>query len=153
MALSFAISQADQDQIGFSELDILAETYGHYVNPASVTVEIVLYNAEEMRTLNQESRSIDESTDVLSFPLFEHLSHIKNLPPEAIMPIGSIIICPQKASQYGESLPQLVHHGLLHICGFDHETDRPAWVSEETAILAQLAANGLSLPPIPDEPL
>lgn len=84
-------------------------------------VELIITNNEEIQSINKLHRDIDAPTDVLSFP-YEDMPHA---------PLGSIVISAdfvtQKAQELGHStqdeLTLLYIHGLLHILGYDHETD------------------------------
>ena len=73
---------------------------------------------EELRRLNREFRKKDHATDVLSFPSDHSLGDI------AI----SIDRAREQAVALAHSLEQelqiLMLHGLLHLIGLDHETDR-----------------------------
>ena len=78
-----------------------------------------------MKQLNELFRDKDHTTDVLSFP------H----EPDEFDPdknnLGDIVIsadqAERQASENGLALEveikQLILHGLLHLCGYDHETD------------------------------
>lgn len=84
-------------------------------------VELLLIDSEQMRSLNHEHRGMDKTTDVLSFPI-EDFPHA---------PLGSIVInyelAHEKAKELGhhveEEIALLFIHGLLHLLGYDHETD------------------------------
>ena len=84
-------------------------------------VELIVTDNSEIQKLNAVYRHIDKATDVLSFPL-EDVPH---------MPLGTIIISvekvKEKAAELGHSeedeLTLLFIHGLLHLLGYDHETD------------------------------
>jgi probable rRNA maturation factor len=84
-------------------------------------IELVICDDAAIRDLNREHRNIDKATDVLSFP-YE---------PMPMAPIGSIVISAdhvkQGAERFGHSesdeFALLFLHGLLHLQGFDHETD------------------------------
>jgi len=75
----------------------------------------------ELQRLNRDFRKKDYSTDVLSFPAIE---------PKGVL--GDIAIsfpmARRQATEYGHSVAEeiqiLMLHGLLHLLGFDHETDR-----------------------------
>ena len=111
---------------------------GGSVEPA---VTISLVGPLTMRRINRETRSVNLTTDVLSFPLvdmidgkpavrlkvqdYEHLENGRRL-----LPLGDIFICLdrafEQALQYGHSQERevsfLAVHGLLHILGYDHDT-------------------------------
>lgn len=81
-------------------------------------VAIALLSDRDMRTLNQKHRGKNRATDVLSFPAEgESLGDIA---------IASGIAARQ-AREAGHSvsieLRVLALHGLLHLLGYDHETD------------------------------
>ena len=84
-------------------------------------IELIITSDEEMKQINTEYRNIDKSTDVLSFPYAD-------MP---MSPLGSIVISDyhvkMKAKEFlhdnSDELALLFIHGLLHIIGYDHETD------------------------------
>ena len=100
-----------------------------------VTIRIV--DAEESRQLNSMYRGKDYATNVLTFPLTE----------EPYL-MGDIIICAPvveyEANSQGKSLEShyahLTVHGILHLHGYDHETEPQAELMEslETAIVMKL---------------
>ena len=148
MAVSFLISPSDRELIGESLLTILADVYGAYLPSNSFEIEVSSAEPEKIRQLNRTYRSIDEPTDVLSFPTFSSEEELTSLPPEISILMGSIIICPAKVSLYGETLPQMIHHGILHLIGYDHETDFKTWHAKEIFILEKLEEAGLVIPPV-----
>lgn len=72
-----------------------------------------------MRALNRQFRGRDYATDVLSFPSDE-----RGFLGDIVIAIG---VAKQQAKDAGHSLPTelrvLSLHGLLHLLGYDHETD------------------------------
>lgn len=114
--------------------------------PAEVTVR--LCEIEESHRLNKAYRGFDKPTNVLSFP-FEGM---QDLPPELMAELstpilGDIVICHpvliSEAKNQHKSLSDhyahMVTHGILHLCGYDHQDDSSAEEMEalETRILAQ----------------
>lgn len=105
----------------------------------SVVVRYV--DAEESRVLNRDYRGRDYATNVLSFP-FE-------LPPGVEDPhLGDLVICVPvvEAEARDQGKPPEAHHahmvvhGLLHLQGYDHETEAEAQQMEmlEIEILGRL---------------
>jgi probable rRNA maturation factor len=100
-----------------------------------VTIRIV--DAEEGKMLNNTYRGKDYATNVLTFPLTED-PHL----------MGDIIICAPvveaEAKAQQKSLDahfaHLTVHGILHLHGYDHETNPQAELMEglETAIVTKL---------------
>jgi probable rRNA maturation factor len=88
-----------------------------------------LSNDKRIRELNRRFRDQDKATDVLSFPADPWETAMC---PENDAYLGDIIIslntAQRQASQQGHSLETeiklLLLHGLLHLLGYDHETDK-----------------------------
>jgi len=100
-----------------------------------VTIRIV--DEAEGRGLNHTYRGKDYATNVLTFPLTE----------EPYL-MGDIIICApvvakEAKEQHKDLLAHYAHltvHGILHLHGYDHETEAQAELMEglETAIVTKL---------------
>jgi len=88
-------------------------------------VSILLTTDAHIRKLNQEFRSIDKSTDVLSFP--QNAEEDPAIPGEIIL--GDIAVsldaAQVQAKEHGltfdEEIILLLIHGILHLLGYDHE--------------------------------
>jgi probable rRNA maturation factor len=89
---------------------------------------ISLVSAERMRELNREHRALDEPTDVLSFPVDE--TDAAAGPRE----LGDVVICPELTDDVSEA----VVHGVLHLCGYDHEADSGEMLDLQRRVLASL---------------
>ena len=95
------------------------------VRPKS-DVTIVFVRNAAMRKLNREFRGQDQPTDVLSFP-----TQAENFETENESHLGEVVISVDRAAaqakdnglSFGNEVEQLILHGLLHLCGYDHETD------------------------------
>ena len=108
-------------------------------------VGVVLLDEHEMRELNREHRGKDEPTDVLSFPIDEDddLDGVTRL-------LGDVVICVPVAERQaaeqgvepGDELVDLLVHGVLHLLGYDHETDDGEMLARQDAIVAELDAIG-----------
>ena len=83
--------------------------------------ELIFIDDIMMRKINKKNRNIDKPTDVLSFPI--------DMPGSQV--VGTIVIsldtAQRSADEFGHTLKDeiklLFIHGLLHLLGFDHETD------------------------------
>jgi probable rRNA maturation factor len=91
-------------------------------------LSIELIDEERMRTLNLEHRGTDRPTDVLAFPV-DGADRVAG-PRE----LGDVVICPPQASDVTEAAV----HGVLHLCGFDHERDRGEMLELQERVLASL---------------
>ncbi|MEK7405170.1 MAG: rRNA maturation RNase YbeY [Acidobacteriota bacterium] len=95
----------------------------------------------ELRRLNRQFLGRDYPTDVLAFPEGE-------APPEG--PLGEIAISLRRAAaqaaEFGHSVEDeiriLMLHGLLHLTGLDHETDRGRMGRAETRWRKKLGLPG-----------
>ena len=83
---------------------------------------------EEIARLNREHRGLDRPTDVLSFPVDEAG------PTGGPRELGDVVICPE----HTEDLVEAVVHGVLHLCGHDHETDAGEMLALQTRVMSEL---------------
>ncbi|TIU33913.1 MAG: rRNA maturation RNase YbeY [Mesorhizobium sp.] len=99
-------------------------------------LSIVFSDDAHIQTLNAEWRGKDKPTNVLSFPAFSFPKGGK-LPPM----LGDIVLASETVAREANHITHLVIHGLLHLLGYDHETDAEAEEMEaiERAALARLA--------------
>ena len=96
------------------------------VQDGHLAVEIV--DAGRIRELNREHRGKDAPTDVLAFPIDE-------LGPTAgPRELGDVAVCPEHCSDVTEAAV----HGVLHLCGHDHEVDAGEMLALQGEILAGL---------------
>ena len=96
------------------------------VEAGHLAVEIVSEN--RIRELNREFRSLDRPTDVLSFPVDEAG------PAAGPRELGDVVVCPEQCRDLGEA----VVHGVLHLCGFDHESDDGEMLATQDRVLRTL---------------
>ena len=89
---------------------------------------VELVGEARIRALNREHRSRDRSTDVLSFPV--DAGGAAAGPRE----LGDVVVCPEHAADVAEA----VVHGVLHLCGYDHETDAGEMLELQRQVLAEL---------------
>lgn len=89
-------------------------------------VSIAFVSDNQIRVLNKRFRGLSKSTDVLSFPAGEDPFTNATQPR-----LGDIAISVERAESqalenglaFEDEVAQLILHGLLHLCGYDHETD------------------------------
>jgi probable rRNA maturation factor len=89
---------------------------------------IELVDAERIRELNREHRGLDRPTDVLSFPVDE------DGPAAGPRELGDVVVCPA----YTHDPREAVVHGVLHLCGYDHETDNGEMLSLQDRVMELL---------------
>jgi probable rRNA maturation factor len=83
------------------------------------TATIAFVSDKSIHKLNQQFRNIDKATDVLSFPAEEET----NLGDIAISVETAAAQAKENGLTFDAEIAQLILHGLLHLSGYDHETD------------------------------
>jgi probable rRNA maturation factor len=91
---------------------------------------VELVDEGRIHELNFQFRDRDRPTDVLSFPIDEDDSGPG--PRE----LGDVVVCESQC----ENVTEAVVHGVLHLCGFDHETDDGEMLEIQDRIMAGLEA-------------
>jgi len=93
-------------------------------------IAVQLVGPERIRELNQAHRGRDSATDVLAFPVDG--AGAAAGPRE----LGDIAICPEHCADPVEAAV----HGVLHLCGHDHEVDDGEMLALQRAVLESLEA-------------
>lgn len=95
------------------------------LNKAGPALSVAFVNPQEMRIMNRKYLGRDYATDVLSFSY-------DTMVIEGRSYLGEIVIAPEvavlQATRYGmrpeKEMRKLLIHGILHLLGYNHETDR-----------------------------
>jgi probable rRNA maturation factor len=98
---------------------LLSQSRNQNPKPKIEEVSVLFCGDARMRALNRRYRRKDRSTDVLAFPAGTNGF------------LGDVVIsvpyASRQARRRGEptsrEIDRLLVHGLLHLCGYDHETD------------------------------
>ena len=93
-------------------------------------LSVELVDSVRITELNSEHRSRDEPTDVLSFPVDG------SQPVAGPRELGDVVICPE----YTSDIDEAVVHGVLHLAGYDHETDSGEMLALQDRVVADLRA-------------
>jgi probable rRNA maturation factor len=140
--MSVELDDRTDSGVSDSEIDrvvaavLLAEAIGE------VEVGVIIVGEPDMQELNREHRDQDSATDVLSFPIDED----ESLPGVPRM-LGDVAIClPVLLAQATErevspaaELTDLLIHGVLHLLGYDHETDAGEMLARQDEIGDEIA--------------
>lgn len=123
-----------------------ARTLGRFLADAQGAVKlrgevnVLLTTDVAIRRLNRQFRGMNKATDVLSFPAFEAMAG--DVAGDLAI---SIETARRQALEQGHPLAKeikvLILHGLLHLAGYDHETD-----SGQMARRERLLRHRLGLP-------
>lgn len=111
---------------------------------AARQVVVALSDDQSVRRLNRDFRGVDKPTNVLSFPAAGDAGGPHADPPH----LGDVVLAVEtlrrEADELGvepdHHLAHIVVHGILHLLGYDHESEADAVGMErlETAVLARL---------------
>jgi probable rRNA maturation factor len=96
------------------------------VEDGHLAVELV--DSDRIRALNREHRGRDVPTDVLAFPLDGAG------PTAGPRELGDVAICPEHCADLAEAAV----HGVLHLSGFDHETDEGEMMKLQAEVIRKL---------------
>ncbi|MCX6720771.1 MAG: rRNA maturation RNase YbeY [Candidatus Staskawiczbacteria bacterium] len=81
-------------------------------NRLTQTVSLAFVDKAEIKELNKKFRKKNKPTDVLSFNINEKSY------------LGEVIICPEVVKEKKEDIVKVFVHGILHLCGYDHEKSK-----------------------------
>jgi probable rRNA maturation factor len=109
-------------------------------------LSVVFVSAREMRAMNRRYLQRDYPTDVLSFSY-------EDIVMDGSPFLGEIVIAPgvavSQAKRYGtdpgKELRKLLVHGLLHLLGYDHETDRGRMNRAQSRLMRRKSLNSPAL--------
>ena len=152
--MTFYVENETNEEFPFNVEELISTLTGELIKTFGIQYEVSLNvsftDDTSIREINKEFRGIDKSTDVLSFPALEletpgDFSNIEEDSPEYFDPdtkeliLGDIMISLEhahaQALEYGHSFKReiafLITHSLLHLSGFDHESDEERAVMED----------------------
>ena len=101
---------------------------------------VAFVSDKKMREMNRDFRGKNKTTDVLSFPFeadeFDQTDDF----------LGDIVISTEQAERqaaennldFETEIKQLILHGVLHLCGYDHETDDGEMNERELVLREQI---------------
>jgi probable rRNA maturation factor len=146
-----------------------SRTLGRYLSDAQTAVgllgqvTVLLTTDATIRDLNRRFRGKDAATDVLSFSATNPLQSQEKIAGDVAI---SVETARKQAAEQSHALAVelkvLMLHGLLHLAGYDHETDAGKMQRRERQLRAKLglplgliervSAAGLASEPVKDEP-
>ncbi|HJP66194.1 MAG TPA: rRNA maturation RNase YbeY [Actinomycetota bacterium] len=120
------VSNRQSEPVDEAALSALAERTLEAEGAGPVELSLSFVGLEEMADLHERFMHEPGPTDVLSFPLGE----------DGLL--GDVVVCPAQAGKNNPDQPAelrlLVVHGVLHLLGFDHDTDQDRaemWARQE----------------------
>jgi rRNA maturation RNase YbeY len=107
----------DQTRLERSARAILTD-----VGETSAELGILFVGDQRMRGLNRKYRGKDRTTDVLAFAMREAPHSSAGLLGDVVIAVPTAIRqAKQGQRSLDEELTVLLVHGILHLCGYDHE--------------------------------
>jgi probable rRNA maturation factor len=106
---------------------VMAALAAARVEEGHLAVELV--GSSRIQELNREHRGVDAPTDVLAFPVDG------TGPTAGPRELGDVAICPEHCAD----LTEAAVHGVLHLCGLDHEADEGEMLALQASVLEGLA--------------
>lgn len=124
--LPLEVTLLDEQDLPVDHLRIItmAERTAHF-EKAQGEISITLVRNDIIAELNASFMNKTGPTDVLSFPIDGPAEFVAGGPPRMI---GEIVLCPEVAAAQAQDgldseLDLLTAHGVLHLLGYDHDTE------------------------------
>ena len=125
-----------------ASLSRTAESILASVGESDAELSLELVGDRRMRRLNRLYRKKDRTTDVLAFPMRESHNPCPALLGDVVISVPTAIRQAKEAGRsVGDELAALLVHGVLHLCGYDHERSAREALRmrrRETAIVKRL---------------
>ena len=126
------LENPDNQPLNLALLESIADTL------TQRDIELMICDDATIAQLNREHRKLDAPTDVLSFPLVGDHAHL---------PLGTVVISHDHVRRKAEELRHssddeyalLFIHGMLHLLGYDHETDDGTMRQREHDVIRQFS--------------
>jgi probable rRNA maturation factor len=110
------------ERVRRSAIRLFAERILDALGESRSELGLVLVGDHRMRRLNQHYRGRDSSTDVLAFSIREAPGPVSPLMGDVVISIPAVY---RQAVEHRHSVNDefalLLIHGILHLCGYDHE--------------------------------
>lgn len=115
----------------FEDNDVMSKSCLYKREYETVSFDVVFVNNEEIHRINREYRQKDRPTDVITFAIFADSPEEEKYIFDGEVSLGEIIVSLDKIEEqskennvtFDDELYYLVSHGILHLLGFDHQTE------------------------------
>ncbi len=122
MPIELCVRFRAKNQVRRRAVTRLAGTILHAIGESRSELGIELVSDRRMRNLNRLYRASDSSTDVLAFSMREAPGPLSSLMGDVVISLPAVA---RQAIAHGHSRDKefaiLLIHGILHLCGYDHE--------------------------------
>lgn len=116
-----AVNRQRKIKIDTNVWESFANRAANAIGKSGSSATIAFVSDKTIRQLNRQFRGVDKSTDVLSFPAED--TDKTNLGDIAISVETAARQAKENSLTFDREVAQLIVHGLLHLSGYDHETD------------------------------
>ncbi|HET9477911.1 MAG TPA: rRNA maturation RNase YbeY, partial [Pyrinomonadaceae bacterium] len=116
-----AVNRQRKTKIDAKEWESFADKAANAIGKSGSSATIAFVSDKMIRQLNRQFRGVDKATDVLSFPAGD--ADETNLGDIAISVETAARQARENSLTFDQEVAQLILHGLLHLSGYDHETD------------------------------
>lgn len=97
----------------------------------TITFDFVYCNSEKTHQINREYRNKDYPADIITFAIFADAPKAEKFVFDGEINLGEVLIALDKVSEAAEKnkttfdyeLTFLISHGIMHLLGFDHQTE------------------------------
>lgn len=95
-----------------------------------IEVSVAIVGDRQMRMLNNKYRKLDQTTDVLAFPLSDTSAQTRFVDsPDGVLRLGDIVISYPQARDdaseeeklVDEKIDELIEHAMSHLLGYNHD--------------------------------
>lgn len=103
------------------------------------SINIIIVSPAEIASLNETYRGKEGPTDILTFPYRDSVDKTTDIAGEIYLCLEKIqYYAEERGTSYEEQLKYIIIHGLVHMMGYDHETEKKSKEMEkiEKRILA-----------------
>ena len=115
------VTRQRKTKIDTKAWETFAARAANAIGQSDSSATIAFVSDKTIQQLNRQFRGADKATDVLSFPAEDEDE--SNLGDIAISVETAAKQAKENGLTFDEEVAQLILHGLLHLCGYDHETD------------------------------
>jgi len=127
MTLIELINRQRRRKLNSQEWREFAEQALRVIHLTKQSITIVFVSDVAIKKINRQFRGKNYATDVLSFP-----TQAEDFERDNQSHLGEVVISVERAAAqakengltFSNEVEQLILHGLLHLSGYDHETDR-----------------------------
>jgi len=134
------IWEADQDEPPSLCLADFIRKLFEALEIASAQIAVLVTNDQTIQTYNKTYRDKDRPTDVLSFPASGPQGGERRHLGDIVISMDRVLVQAEEIGHEPEiELRFLILHGVLHLLGFDHETDQGEMFARQSALKSQLA--------------